>query len=111
VFYLDVAKVDLVLHKLQWDPPTAGHRRVCVTVMHMRRASTGGRMDSCVRETKQAWAGHAYTQEVERAKRRKGAVLVAREKKQHRAVCACASESCVCVGWDWEPCPDMSCAA
>jgi hypothetical protein len=28
VFYLDVAKVDPVLHKLQWDPPNAGHRRV-----------------------------------------------------------------------------------
>jgi hypothetical protein len=23
VFHLDVAKIDLVLHMLQWDPPTA----------------------------------------------------------------------------------------
>jgi hypothetical protein len=67
MFYQDVAKVDMVLHMLQWDPAVA-RAPSCVTVMHLRRASIGGLMDSCVRETEQAGAGPAYMQEAELAR-------------------------------------------
>jgi hypothetical protein len=57
----------MVLHMLQWNPPVT-RAPLCVTVMHLRRASTGGLMDSCMRETEQAWAGPAYVKEAELAR-------------------------------------------
>jgi hypothetical protein len=70
MFYQDVAKVDLMLYMLQWDSPVAT-ALPCVTVMHLQRASTGRRMDSCVRETEQAWGGPYYVREAEWARRGK----------------------------------------
>jgi hypothetical protein len=53
VFYLDIAKIELVLHMLQIRPTC--HKALlqlhagvatCVTVMHLWRASIGEHMDS-----------------------------------------------------------------
>jgi hypothetical protein len=72
MFYLDVAKVDMVLHMLQWNPLTAT-APLCVTVMHLGGCTIGMRVDSCVPETKQAWAGLAYAREAECARCKKEA--------------------------------------
>ena len=70
MFYIDVAKVDLVLHMLQYDPLAAatccsfwgtavGHRDASVARIHRR----GTWIPACAHETEEAWEGPARARE------------------------------------------------
>ena len=89
--------------------PTCHWGTVWVTVMHLWCASTGGRVDSYVHETEQAWAGPTYARKRSQRGAVNGAALVAWETEQRGVVCACVSKSGVCADWDWEQRLDVSC--